>query len=121
VTVLLESLPGAAEARTISRTGDNMNRRMYYAVKHGYSPMKHVLIVQPAGNSHVALYCPPGVAGGPWVENFPTMDQAMDLASNLAKEIGQLQVKTTASNIDWSQIGLTLIGDADDRDRQEIG
>lgn len=96
-----------------------MKRRMYYTARSGYSPMKHVLIVHPGGQGEVTLYCPPGVAGGPWTESFATMDQAMDLASNLAKEIGQVGVKRTFDKIDWRLNGLELVGDADEKYRQE--
>lgn len=94
-----------------------MNRRIYYAVKDGHSPIAEVLIVQEADGGAV-LYCPPGVAGGPWVERFPTLEQAGDLASNLAREIGQTEFNTISTLVDWEQSGLRLIGDADERDRQ---
>lgn len=94
-----------------------MNRRMYYAVRDGHSPNTEVLLVQES-NGSVALYCPPGVAGGPWVERFPTLEQARDLASNLTREIGQTEVNTTSTLVDWAQSGLRLIGDVDERDRQ---
>ncbi|RYE51835.1 MAG: hypothetical protein EOP21_00295 [Hyphomicrobiales bacterium] len=64
-----------------------MDRRMYCAVGAGRSPITEILLVQEADGS-VALYCPPGVAGGPWVERFPKLEQARDLASDLAREIG---------------------------------
>jgi predicted Zn-dependent protease len=53
------------------------------------------------------------------VDTFPTMDQSLDLASNLARTIGELQVKTTTSQIDWSLNGLSLIGDADEKYRHD--
>ena len=94
-----------------------MNRRMYYAVRDGHSPIAEVLLVQEADSS-VVLYCPPSVAGSPWVERFPTLEQAQDLASNLAREIGQTEVNMTSKFVDWEQSGLRLIGDADERDQE---
>jgi len=96
-----------------------MKRRMYYTSRAGCSPIKHVLIVHPDSQGDVTLYCPPGVAGGPWTESFASIDQAMDLASNLAKELGQVEVKRTSDQIDWRLNGLELIGDADEKYRQE--
>lgn len=96
-----------------------MNKRMYYSVRKGYTPMKQVLLVHSSGQDEVSVYCPSGVANGPWVEPFPTLDQAMDLASNLARETGQLQVKSTSDKIDWWLQGLELIGDADEKFRHE--
>lgn len=90
---------------------------MYYGVRPGYSPIMEVRILQPNGRRDVIVYCPPGVAGGPWVESFPTKGQAMDLASILAGEIVQLPVKTVTTSADWLLNGLTLIGDSDERDR----
>jgi len=94
-----------------------MNRRIYYAVRDGHSPIAEVVLV-PEADGSVVLYCPPGVAGGPWVERFPTLEQGRDLASNLAREIGQTKVNMTSTLVDWEQSGLRLIGDADERDRE---
>lgn len=98
-----------------------MKRRMYYTLRNGYAPMRYVLLIQPDAHGDVSVYCPPGVAGGPWVELFSTREQALDIASNLAQELGQIRVKSTQYKVDWRLNGLDLIGDSDEKYRREHG
>ena len=81
-----------------------MSRRMYYNVDEPTATLDRVLIVEGAGSATV--YCPPGLAGGPWLDRCASMDAAMDLASLLVKQHGQAGVLLTRDKDEWWLNGL---------------
>lgn len=96
-----------------------MSRRIYYRVDQNVEPFAQVMLIRLDGPEEVAVYCPPGIANGPWIEGFPTMAQAMDLAALLSKQGNQPAVVITYDTGEWWLDGLTEIGDADKVSRRE--
>lgn len=96
-----------------------MSRRIYYRVDENIEAFAQVLLIPLDGPEEVAVYCPPGIANGPWIEGFATMAQAMDLAALLSKQINQPAVLITYDTSEWWLDGLTEIGDADEVSRQD--
>lgn len=96
-----------------------MSRRMYYRVNEGSEAFAQAMLIRLDGPEAVAVYCPPAVANGPWVEGFKTMEQAMDLAALLAKQNNQAAVLITNDINEWWLDCLTLIGDADQHQLDE--
>ena len=90
-------------------------KRIYYAIEPGRSALPRVLLIQPDGKGDVSVYCPPGIAEGPWIEPFPTFDQALDLAALLANQINQPTVLITHDKVDWWTDGIALVGNSDAR------
>lgn len=97
-----------------------MARRMYYSVNPGARPLERVLMIEGDGEQ-TSVYCPPGLANGPWIEEFNSGDSAVDLAALLAKQRAQAAVLITRDKVAWWLDGLTMVGDSDVRDRQEDG
>ena len=93
--------------------------RTYYRVDDPTAVLQRVLIVEDEGL--VTVYCPPVIAGGPWLDPFNDMDLALDLAALLAKQSNQATVLITRDKVDWWLNGLSLIGDADEVRRQSTG
>lgn len=94
-----------------------MPRRMYYRVDDPAATFGRVLIVERSDSASV--YCPPGLAGGPWIDQCASLELAEDLASLLAKQGDQTAVLLTRDKVEWWLEGLSLIGDADDVHREE--
>jgi hypothetical protein len=90
---------------------------MYYRIEEEAATFGRVLIVERNGSATV--YCPPGLAGGPWLDLCGSTDAAMDLASLLARQHGQAAVLLTRDQDEWWLNGLSLIGDSDDAYRHE--
>lgn len=95
-----------------------MTRRIYYRVNEGVEAFAQVMLIQLDGAGGIAVYCPPSIETGPWIEGFETMEQAMDLASLLSKQNNQPAVVITYDRLEWWLDGLTEIGDADDLVRE---
>lgn len=96
-----------------------MTRRIFYSIDPGSHPFDRVLIVESDSPS-MWVYCPPGLANGPWLEEFTYREAAMDLAALLVRQSEQAAVLMTRDKDTWWLNGLTMIGDSDVRDRQEV-
>lgn len=94
-----------------------MQRRMFYRVDDTAATCNRVLIIEHG--EAATVFCPPGLAGGPWLDQCSSLGAAEDLASLLAKQHGQTAVLFTQDRLEWWLAGLSLIGDADDRDRAD--
>lgn len=97
--------------------GGSMSRRVFYRIENPDEVLRRATIIEAGPTSSV--YCPPDIASGPWLEEMRSFDAALDLAALLAREIGQEAVLVTRDTTEWWLNGLALIGDADERYRQE--
>lgn len=95
-----------------------MQTRRYYRVDDPAATLNRVLIIEHGVTATV--FCPPGLAGGPWLDHFTSLETAEDLASLLAEQHGQPAVFLTRDEIAWWLNGLSLIGDADDVYREDV-
>jgi len=99
------------------RARGNMTRRLFYRIDEPDAILRRAMIIE-AGPS-ASVYCPPEIAQGPWIEEMTSFDAAFDLASLLARQLGQAAVLLTRDKVEWWLNGLSLIGDSDERYRKE--
>ena len=96
-----------------------MSRRIYYRVDEDLDAFAQVMLIRLDGPDEVAVYCPPGIANGPWIEGFETMAQAMNLTALLSKQNSQPVVVITYDTNEWWLDGLTRIGNSAFRELHE--
>lgn len=97
-----------------------MAKRTYYRTDDLDSAFRRVLLIERNATS-IDVYCPPGVANGPWTEPCSTMEAAMDLAALITAQIGHPVVLMTRDKVEWWLEGLSLIGDSDQKRLEEEG
>jgi hypothetical protein len=93
-----------------------MSRRIYYRTDDDAEAFAQVMLIRLDGAEKVAVYCPPAIADGPWIEGFGKMEPALDLAALLATQNDQAAVLITYDINEWWLDGLTLVGDSDQRE-----